>query len=53
MKRDDDYVLADAKMIKRSAPSAPSAPAREDKPTGTSGVAPAPRMYKVVVIDKD
>ncbi len=53
VKRDDDYVLANAKMIKGSAPPAPSAPAREDTPTGTSSVTSAPRMYKVEEIDKD
>jgi len=47
-KRDDDYILTDAKMIKGSAPAAkPDRAASGDKPTGTSGTAGAPLLFKV------
>lgn len=49
---DDDYVLSDAKMIEGPAPSSTDAPQAAATPTGTSGVAAAPLMYKVKDISK-
>jgi len=49
---DEDYVLADAKMIEGSAPPSKAAPEAAATPTGTSGVAAAPLMFKVKDISK-
>jgi hypothetical protein len=46
---DDDYVLANPKMIQGSAPPAAAA---EPQPTGTSGTASSSMMYKVKDIGK-
>jgi len=46
VKRDDDYVLTDSRMIKGTAPAAVSEPTGDPKPIGTSGSA-APLMFKV------
>ena len=44
-KRDDDYVLTDAKMVKGSAPTARAA--SDEKPTGTAGTVGAPLLFKI------
>ena len=47
-KRDDDYILTGARMIKGSAPAAKTDRAASgDRPTGTSGTAGAPLLFKV------
>lgn len=46
-KRDDDYILTDAKMIKGSAPAATADRKPDEKPTGTSGAAGAPLLFKI------
>ena len=49
---DDDYVLTSTKMIGGSAPPA-NAPAKAgETPTGTSGTASPPLMYKVKLLEK-
>ena len=46
-KRDDDYILTDAKMVKGSAPTAPADRGSDQKPTGTAGTAGAPLLFKI------
>jgi hypothetical protein len=43
---DEDYVIADTKMIKGTPPEVPSAPP-SDTPVGTSGTSAPANMYKV------
>jgi hypothetical protein len=51
VKRDDDYILTDSKVIKGTAPAAASPRASDPQPTGTSGV--APQMFKVEKLPLD
>jgi len=44
---DDDYVLTSTKMIEGLAPPANASAKAGDTPTGTSGIASPPLMYKV------
>jgi hypothetical protein len=46
-KRDDDYILTDAKMVKGSAPQARADRPSGDTPTGTAGSAGAPLLFKI------
>ena len=52
VKGDDEYVLADTKMIKGTAPSAAEASKQDETPTGTAGAARPPLLYKVEEIEK-
>jgi hypothetical protein len=49
--RDNDYVLADTKMIKGAGPAAPTSAQPADRPTGTSGIVTSGSMFKVEEID--
>jgi hypothetical protein len=49
--RDNDYVIADAKMIKGSAPAGTSGARPAETPRGTSGVVTSGPMFKVEEID--
>jgi hypothetical protein len=50
--RDNDYIIADTKMIKGSAPSATSSSAPSaERPTATSGVVTSGPMFKVEEIE--
>jgi hypothetical protein len=51
VKRDNDYVLANTKMIKGSAPSTASRSGPGDAPTGTSGVVTSGPMFKIEEIE--
>ena len=46
VKRDDDYVLTDSKMVKGAAPAASEPRTGDPRPAGTSGTA-SPQMFKV------
>ena len=46
-KRDDDYVLTDARMVKGSPPPKADRATPRDTPTGTSGTAGAALMLKI------
>ena len=46
VKRDDDYILTDSKIVKGTASAPASPPAGDPQPTGTSGTT-APQMFKV------
>jgi hypothetical protein len=52
VRADDEYVLTDTKMIKGTAPSAAEASKQDETPTGTSGAARPPLLYKVEEIEK-
>jgi hypothetical protein len=49
--RDNDFVLANTKMIKGSAPSMATSPRSDEKPAGTSGVVTSGLVFKVEEID--
>jgi hypothetical protein len=49
--RDNDYVIADTKMIKGTAPAASRSGRPGEAPTGTSGVVTSGPMFKVEEID--
>jgi hypothetical protein len=52
VKRDEDYVLIDTKMIKGSAPSIEEQAKQDPTPTGTSGTSSTSLLYKVEEIDR-
>jgi hypothetical protein len=53
--RFQDYILADTKIIKGSAPASATAAGQVDRPTGTAGAAglPIETMYEIEGLDED